>query len=287
MSRTYYEVLGVDEDASQEDVESAYRERVKETHPDRNDEEDAADQFREVVRAEEVLGDAEERTRYDELGHDAYVRRVDGVNAAGTEQSPWTATPDDAGDSRRTDADTGEYSTARTGEAETATDTAGTTAEDSSGSAGTARERRNGHRAARHVRDGVGDGGANGSYAVHDWGPGTVDEEGFQFTLTQDRVFLSVLVFVLYPVFVYSSVTPRFSLLTNVIVAACTLLVLAYLLTIPEIGIVVFGTWSVLAPVGVAVIPAVDVFSTVTLLAILATWVPLGYSVVFARITRA
>lgn len=287
MSRTYYDVLGVDEDATQEDVESAYRERVKETHPDLNDEEDAADQFREVVRAEEVLGDADERSRYDELGHDAYVRRVDGVNAAGTEQSPWTATPDDADDSRRTDAGTSEYSTTETGNADTATGTADATAEQSSGTAGTARERREAYRAARHVREDAGGEGSGDGYAVHDWEPGAVDQDEHQFHLTQERVFLSVLVFVLYPVFVYSSVSPQFSLLTNVTVAACTLLVLAYLLTIPEIGIIVFGTWSVLGPIGVVVVPAFDVFSPVTLLAILATWVPLGYSVAFARITRA
>jgi hypothetical protein len=287
MSRTYYDVLGVDEDASQEDVESAYRERVKETHPDRNDEDDAADQFREVVRAEEVLGDADERSRYDELGHDAYVRRVDGVNAAGAEQSPWTATPDDTDDSCRTDASTSESSTGRSTGSGTATGTADTTAEHSAGSGETARERREAYRAARHVREDVGDGESSEGYTVHDWEPGPVEDQGYQFHLTQERVFLSLLVFVLYPVFVYSSVTPQFSPLTNVTVAACTLLVLAYLLTIPEIGIIVFGTWSVLGPIGVVVIPVFDPFSTVTLLAILATWVPLGYSVAFARITRA
>ncbi len=286
MSHTYYEVLGVDEDASQEDVESAYRERVKETHPDLNDEDDAADQFREVVRAEEVLGDAEERARYDELGHDAYVRRVDGVNAAGAEQSPWTATPED-GDSHATDPNASESSTTGTADATAGTGTAGSASESSAGSAETARERREAYRAARHVREDAASEGSDDGYTVHDWEPGTVDEEGYQFHLNQERVFLSLLVFVLYPVFVYSSVSPRFSLLTNVTVATCTLLVLAYLLTIPEIGIIVFGTWSVLGPIGVVVIPVFDPFSTVTLLAILATWVPLGYSVVFARVTRA
>jgi len=284
MSHTYYEVLGVEEDAPQEDVESAYRERVKETHPDLNDEDDAADQFREVVRAEEVLGDAEERARYDELGHDAYVSRVDGVNAAGAEHSPWTAGTDEEGDAHAGEATTSDYST--NAEADTATGTAGETPGDTVGTAGTTTGRRDADHATRHVRDEAASEGSGGGYTVRDWEPGTVDEAGSQFHLTQERVFLSALVFVLYPVFVYSSVSPQFSLLTNVIVAACTLLVLAYLLTIPEIGIIVFGTWSVLAPIAVIVLPF-ELLSTVTLLAILATWLPLGYSVVFARVTRA
>jgi hypothetical protein len=283
MSRTYYEVLGVDADASQDDIESAYRERVKETHPDLNDEDDAADQFREVVRAEEVLGDADERARYDRLGHDAYVSRVDGVNAAGAERSPWTASTDDEGDAHASEA-TSDYSTSA--EAGTATGGAGRTAGGAAGPAGTSTDGQDTDRATRHGREGA-ESEESGGYTVHDWEPGTVDENGYQFHLTQERVFLSALVFVLYPVFVYSSVSPQFSLLTNVTVAACTLLVLAYLLTIPEIGIIVFGAWSVLAPITVVVVPVFDLFSIVTLLAVLVTWVPLGYSVVFARVTRA
>ena len=74
MGETYYDVLGVSADASVDEIREAYRERVLETHPDRNDDLDAAEQFKRVTAAESVLTDETERARYDRLGHDAYVR---------------------------------------------------------------------------------------------------------------------------------------------------------------------------------------------------------------------
>lgn len=73
MTETFYDVLGVPDDASDAAIRDAYRERVKETHPDVSDHPDAEERFKRVKRAEEVLGDAEERTAYDRLGHAAYV----------------------------------------------------------------------------------------------------------------------------------------------------------------------------------------------------------------------
>lgn len=286
MTRTYYEVLGTAEDASQDTIESAYRERVKETHPDLNDEADAADKFREVVRAEKVLGNEAERARYDDLGHDDYVTKVDGTNAAGTERSPWTADRSKEEETRESSEST---STNYSSDWGTETDTAETTstAAGKQRSRTSAKEKRSTHRAGRHVRETVENETAADGYAVHDWDKGSVDEPEYQFRLTQEQAFLSLLVFVLYPVFIYSSVSPQFSLLTNLIVGVCTLLVLAYLLTIPEIGLLVFGSWSIIAPFIVMVFPAFDLFSPIGLIAIVTTWVPLGYSIAFARVTRA
>lgn len=73
MTETFYEVLGVPPDASDAAIRDAYRERVKETHPDVSDHPEAEARFKRVKRAEEVLGDAEERAAYDRLGHAAYV----------------------------------------------------------------------------------------------------------------------------------------------------------------------------------------------------------------------
>lgn len=72
----FYEVLGVAADASTETIRDAYRERVKEVHPDRSDAPDAAERFKRVTRAKEVLTDPQERARYDRLGHEAYVGRT-------------------------------------------------------------------------------------------------------------------------------------------------------------------------------------------------------------------
>jgi molecular chaperone DnaJ len=286
MTRTYYEILGVSEDATRDAIDSAYRERVKETHPDLNDEADAADQFRDVVRAEKVLGNEAERARYDDLGHDAYVTQVDGTNAAGTERSPWTA---DRSKGKETSKSSASTATNYSGDWGTETDTAETssTAAGKQRSRTSAKEKRSTHRAGRHVRETVDTESTADGYAVHDWDEGSVDEPEYQFRLTQERAFLSLLVFVLYPVFVYSSLSPEFTLMTNLIVGICTLLVLAYLLTIPEIGLLVFGSWSIIAPFIVMVFPAFDLFSPIGLIAIVTTWVPLGYSIAFARVTRA
>jgi curved DNA-binding protein CbpA len=51
-----------------------YRERVTEVHPDVNDDPDADAQFRRLTTARETLLDADERARYDRLGHASYVR---------------------------------------------------------------------------------------------------------------------------------------------------------------------------------------------------------------------
>lgn len=76
----YYDVLEVPRDASQADIRRAYREKVKEYHPDVSDHPKAAERFQAVTRAEEVLGDEGERDRYDRLGHEGYLRVVeDGV----------------------------------------------------------------------------------------------------------------------------------------------------------------------------------------------------------------
>ena len=69
--RDYYEVLGVSKDATEAEIKSAYRKKAKECHPDLHpDDKDAAERFREVNEANEVLSDPEKRKRYDQFGFD-------------------------------------------------------------------------------------------------------------------------------------------------------------------------------------------------------------------------
>ncbi|MDS0283301.1 DnaJ domain-containing protein [Haloarcula onubensis] len=75
MSETLYGVLGVGPDCDSAAIERAYREQVKEHHPDVSDATDAGDRFRRLTTAKEVLTDETERARYDRLGHDRYVGR--------------------------------------------------------------------------------------------------------------------------------------------------------------------------------------------------------------------
>ncbi|MBI4307281.1 MAG: molecular chaperone DnaJ [Chloroflexi bacterium] len=65
----YYEVLGVPRDATEEDIRKAFRKLAFQYHPDRNKDPSAADKFKEVNEAYEVLSDPEKRARYDRYGH--------------------------------------------------------------------------------------------------------------------------------------------------------------------------------------------------------------------------
>ena len=61
----HYEVLGVERTASPEEIKKAYRKLARELHPDVNPSEDAAERFKSVTHAYDVLSDAEQRERYD------------------------------------------------------------------------------------------------------------------------------------------------------------------------------------------------------------------------------
>jgi len=68
--RDYYEVLGVDRNASVEEVKSAYRKLALKYHPDRNpNNQEAEEKFKEAAEAYSVLSDSEKRSSYDRFGH--------------------------------------------------------------------------------------------------------------------------------------------------------------------------------------------------------------------------
>jgi DnaJ-class molecular chaperone len=67
--RDYYEVLGLNRNATESEIRSAYRKLARKYHPDVNPKDKSAEEkFKEVNEAYEVLSDAEKRKRYDELG---------------------------------------------------------------------------------------------------------------------------------------------------------------------------------------------------------------------------
>ena len=65
----YYETLGVDRGANDEEIRRAFRRKAMEFHPDRNKTPGAEDRFKEINEAYQVLSDQEKRTRYDRFGH--------------------------------------------------------------------------------------------------------------------------------------------------------------------------------------------------------------------------
>src|SRR5882762_8621014 len=68
--RDYYEVLGVNRDAAEEDLKKAYRRLAMKWHPDRNPENPRAEEhFKEAKEAYEVLCEPAKRASYDQFGH--------------------------------------------------------------------------------------------------------------------------------------------------------------------------------------------------------------------------
>lgn len=68
--KNYYSIMGVERDASQDEIKRAYRKLARKYHPDVSKEADAEARFKEVGEAYSVLKDAEKRAAYDQLGAD-------------------------------------------------------------------------------------------------------------------------------------------------------------------------------------------------------------------------
>ena len=67
--RDYYEVLGVDKNASEDEIKRAYKKMARKYHPDLNpDNKEAEEKFKEVNEAYEVLSDSDKKARYDQFG---------------------------------------------------------------------------------------------------------------------------------------------------------------------------------------------------------------------------
>lgn len=69
MKRDYYEVLGIDRNATSDDIKKAYRKLALKYHPDKNHDANAVEMFREINEAYSVLSDPDKRSQYDRFGH--------------------------------------------------------------------------------------------------------------------------------------------------------------------------------------------------------------------------
>lgn len=78
--RDYYEILGVDRNASADDIRKAYRQKALEYHPDRNPgNKSAEEKFKEAAEAYDVLSDADKKARYDRYGHEGVANMGGGA----------------------------------------------------------------------------------------------------------------------------------------------------------------------------------------------------------------
>ena len=340
MGETYYDVLEVEPDATREEIQTAYRERVLETHPDHNDAPDAAEQFKRVSTAKSVLTDGTERARYDRLGHESYVRLAEHSAGEGSaDDSSASANESNTSGSASSRSTTGDSSDDAAGGA-TGTGTssrtatgAGTGSETGAGrrrasgrtTAGSSqtnsrqaksnggtrteshharqRKRRRQQRTRQRATSGwsfgdettasqtsthggstatapgsEGDAGASEfQYAVHDW-TDDVDLEWEGQSLEYSTAVTIGCCWLLYPVFVAVALTPVFSMPVKAIVVVCTLGLVGYLLTRPRVAAVLFGSWSLLFPIGIEWMDPVSRFSLVGLIALGFVWIPFGYA---------
>ena len=69
--KDYYEVLGINKNASTDEMKKAYRKLAMKYHPDRNpNDSEAEESFKEAAEAYEILSDDQKRAKYDRYGHE-------------------------------------------------------------------------------------------------------------------------------------------------------------------------------------------------------------------------
>ena len=90
--KDYYKILGVNRNASPDEIKRKYRQLALKYHPDKNpDDKQAEERFKEINEAYEVLGDPEKRAKYDQLGSSYRAWERTGRDPSGFDWSQWAS----------------------------------------------------------------------------------------------------------------------------------------------------------------------------------------------------
>ncbi len=88
--KDYYKILGVDKQADEKAIKKAYRDLARRYHPDRNPGDNSAEEkFKEINEAYEVIGNAENRAKYDQLGSNYHRYQQMGGAPGGFDYGQW------------------------------------------------------------------------------------------------------------------------------------------------------------------------------------------------------
>ena len=277
IGKTYYELLGVPSDATTEDITAAYRERLKETHPDVSDDADASDRTKQLIEAKDVLTDDDERVRYDRLGHDKYVNgSVTSKNGHAGGHRSGRKRAHKATDHRGATTRSAKDGQSKTSHADSTTNTASKSWYSGNGS----QWETDASQASHSPWDAW---NSNRAYSVRGREEGLLGSR--LFPPGQSLLLLST-TFLLYPVLLAGTLAGPFPLLVNVVLGGCLLGVVVYLQTIPEVGVLVFGGWAVLLPAILWGVFNLSPFTVPGAIALVATVLPLGLSLLTRAVIR-
>jgi curved DNA-binding protein CbpA len=305
MTETFYDVLGVAEDATTDEIETAYRERLKETHPDVSDDDDAGRATKALIEARDVLVDEDERARYDRLGHDAYVgsdAEPSGPEST-TDQSESSESGTSATEStaqrtesrarrerrasERVSRERQRAREARQKRRQARTErTRSQRTTDEATAATSASTDRTGSSTGRRRSHGAGTASATGSGNTYSVREDVTTTRSYGRLLPSGReLTLLGIFFALYPVLLFTAVLPAFPPFVNLVLGACTLLTISYLQSMPRVAVPLFGGWSAISIVAL-VLFQVGLFSAVGIVVLCGTVLPFGLSVLTASALR-
>jgi molecular chaperone DnaJ len=98
MAKDYYKTLGVEKNATKEEIKKAYKRLARKHHPDVNKEEGSSDKFKEINEAAQVLGDDTKRQQYDQFGDADAFKQASGFRGFNSSDFGEFATSFDFGD---------------------------------------------------------------------------------------------------------------------------------------------------------------------------------------------